>query len=86
VRSNYSGISFQLIYGVSCKMVFNALPGISQTPKVHVLGLLGAMVGLQVYGVLNILLERLSLALVYWSLMGVLTTLISLPEASLEAG
>ena len=54
--------------------------------KTYVLGLGAGIIALQAYGFLNILFERRSLALVYWSLMGVLATVISLPKSQLEAG
>jgi hypothetical protein len=69
-----------------CKMLYEALPqNSSKSAKTYLLGVGAGIIALQAYGFLNILLERRSLALVYWSLMGVLSTMISLPEASLEA-
>jgi hypothetical protein len=75
------------IHFVFFKMLYEALTQDSlMSAKTYLLGLGAGIIALQAYGLMNILLERRSLALVYWSLMGVLITVISLPEASLEAG
>lgn len=79
-------LCFLGIHFVFFRMLYNALSqDSSKSAKTYLLGLGAGLIALQAYGFMNILLERRSLALVYWSLMGVLATVISLPEASSEA-
>lgn len=80
-------VCFLGIHFVFFKSLYKALTqDSSKIAKTYLLGLGAGLIALQTYGFMNILLERRSLALVYWSLMGVLATVISLPEASSEAG
>jgi len=74
---------FALIHIVFYKSVYLALyRGVNDSATAYLLAFTGAMVALQVYGFFNLLVESPFLALIYWSLMGVMITMTRLPEAT----